>query len=71
MQRDIPRAAVEARMAESLKCVLNEANFADLVAGNAVKPANTWPPGQPVEIILSDIGWDRMMEAVWAAMDAS
>lgn len=49
--------------------VLGEAEFRDLVAGRVAKTA-TASGGQlqPVEIILSDIGWERMTRAIAVAM---
>jgi hypothetical protein len=50
-----------------VKIILNEADFRDLVAGKIVtKDAKAAHP--EVKIALSDIGWDRMIDALAQAM---
>jgi hypothetical protein len=44
---------------------LDETDFRDLVAGLVVRLVGH--DGSPVELILSDIGWTRMTDAIAAA----
>lgn len=50
-----------------VRVVLDEAAFRDLVAGKIVSAGAS--PATPVEIILSDIGWNRMLLAIAVAID--
>lgn len=51
-----------------MRIVLDEKDFRELVAGRVARPKQRLdPPDDGVEIILSDIGWDRMMAALYAA----
>jgi hypothetical protein len=55
-----------------IRLALDEAAFRELVAGRVARvPLRPWRHGEdpPVaaEIILSDIGWDRMRAAIDAA----
>jgi hypothetical protein len=52
-----------------MRIVLDEEDFRELVAGRVARPKMRLddPPDDGVEIILSDIGWDRMMAALYAA----
>jgi hypothetical protein len=55
-----------------VRVALDEAAFRELVAGRIARlPLRPWPHGEDppvaVEIILSDIGWDRMQAAIDAA----
>jgi hypothetical protein len=45
-----------------IRLALDEAAFRDLVAGNVVKLRTT--TNLSVELLLSDIGWSRMLTAV-------
>jgi hypothetical protein len=50
---------------EAIRVALNEADFRDLVAGRVVTiSGGRVVRGYIVEIILSDIGWDRMEVAI-------
>jgi hypothetical protein len=49
-----------------LRIALDEAGFRQLVAGQVVLERTT--SGLRVEIILSDIGWTRMIRAVFDGM---
>jgi len=51
------------------RIALDEAAFCDLVAGKEVERADL--RGHKVQLILSDIGWDRMVDAIAEAMMAS
>jgi len=53
-------------MPTMLRIVLDETAFRDLVAGKAVRLEATNPEGPPalVGIILSDIGFERMLRAI-------
>jgi hypothetical protein len=54
----------------TIRIALTEEDFRALVAGQAVQPqqASAIRPTRVVEIILSDIGWDRMKAAIEDAM---
>jgi hypothetical protein len=49
------------------RLVLNEEAFRELVAGKVVKLMTT--TNTPIELILSDIGWERMFSAIRDADD--
>ena len=51
------------------RILLDEAAFCDLVAGQEVERTDL--RGHKVLLILSDIGWDRMVDAIAEAMMAS
>lgn len=51
---------------ERIRIALGEAEFRDLVAGRVARTKTA--SGQPVEVILSDIGWERMTRAIAVAM---
>lgn len=51
-----------------LSVVLDEGMFRELVAG---RPVNLTGAGLTVRVLLSDIGWQRMLVAVNDAWDAS
>jgi hypothetical protein len=48
-----------------IRVVIDEAKFRELVAG---KVASCWTGSHQVEIILADIGWQRMIDAVITAI---
>lgn len=66
------QAAWRATMSE-IRLRLEEEHFRQLVAGKTVKIP--WDEGNgreyPIKIILEDIGWDRMAQAIYDAMDAN
>jgi hypothetical protein len=50
-----------------MKIVLDEGDFRDLVAGKTVTTVSNSDRGE-LQIVLSDIGWDRMLDALAHAM---
>jgi hypothetical protein len=54
----------------TLRVVLDEAAFRELVAGRVAKVEAGMFDKTPIEIILADIGWARMLVAVEDAMRA-
>lgn len=55
----------------TIRIVLDEQNFRDLVRGKVVKVRSQTVIGEEVEIILADIGFERMDELLWQAEQAS
>jgi hypothetical protein len=53
-----------------MKIVLDEGDFRDLVAGKVIRPDHPRLAidNMTLEIALSDIGWDRMLDAMAVAM---
>lgn len=53
----------------SIRIALGESEFRDLVAGRVAKSRAA--SGLMVEVILSDIGWERMTRAIAVAIGPS
>ncbi len=51
----------------SIRITLDERDFRELVAGRIATPEQRSPDAPFVEIILSDIGWPRMLRAITEA----
>lgn len=51
-----------------VRVVLDEEEFRALVTKAVVRPKNLSPGSPPVEITLSDIGWNRIFSAVALSM---
>jgi hypothetical protein len=51
-------------MADILRARINEAAFRELVAGRMAKLETRHGAGLAVEVVLADIGWANMIDAI-------